>query len=281
MTPPYAADTRAKGWRFELDYEKIEQSDTWSIAAEVPMAQPALLMMWFAAWKQEPCGSLPSDENAIRAKCRIPPKQWAILRPVLMRGWQLADDGRFYHPTITARVLEMLDYRKKTAERVATFKAKQREQHGGNALPTEGVPVKNDTGTGTGTIEKKEKEKRPRRARATPLPEPFVLSVRVETWAATKGYRPEDVAAQTEVFLSYVKRKGATYVDWDEAVMTAIREDWAKQRQQPAGETAYQRSMRERVAEIHPALARPAPGQTQPNPMEVLDGLITPLRIAR
>lgn len=151
MNVPYAADTRAKGWRFELDYEKIDQSDTWSIAAEVPMAQPALLMMWLVAWKQEPCGSLPGDENVIRAKCRVPAKSWPALRDVLMRGWQPADDGRLYHPTITARVLEMLDYRKKTAERVAKFKLAQREQQAGNALP----PIKNDTGTGTGTVEEK------------------------------------------------------------------------------------------------------------------------------
>lgn len=155
MTPPYAADTRAKGWRFELDYEKIDQSDTWGVAAEVPMARPALLMMWLVAWKQEPCGSLPDDENVIRAKCGIPAKTWPALRDVLMRGWQVADDGRLYHDTVTKRVLEMLDYRRKSAERVAKFKAAQREQQSGNALPTGEQSTKNDTGTGTGTLEKK------------------------------------------------------------------------------------------------------------------------------
>ena len=52
----------------------------------------------------------------------------------------------------TERVLEMLEYRRKTAERVANFKAKQREQRGGNTLPTGEQQGKNDTGTGTGTI---------------------------------------------------------------------------------------------------------------------------------
>ena len=102
---PYPADTRAKGWRFELEYERIEQSDTWAIAEEVQMAQHALLFMWLAAWRQVPCGSLPADETMIRAKCRIPPKLWAGLRDVLMRGWWLADDGRLYHDTIAERVL--------------------------------------------------------------------------------------------------------------------------------------------------------------------------------
>jgi hypothetical protein len=148
---PYPADTRAKGWRFELEYERIEQSDTWAIAEEVPMAQHALLFMWLAAWKQEPCGSFPNDEAVIRSKCRVPPKLWPALRSVLLRGWWLADDGRLYHPTITARVMEMLEYRRKTAERVAKHKAAKRDERAGNALPTQTPGVKNDTGTGTGT----------------------------------------------------------------------------------------------------------------------------------
>ncbi len=48
--PPYAADTRAKGWRFELDYEQIEQSSTWALAG--PEARPWLLMLWLSAWRQ-------------------------------------------------------------------------------------------------------------------------------------------------------------------------------------------------------------------------------------
>ena len=115
------------------------------------MAQHALLFMWLAAWKQEPCGSFPNDEAVIRSKCRVPPKLWPTLRAVLMRGWWLADDGRLYHPTITARVMEMLEYRMKTAERVAKHKEAKRAERAGNVLPTEQQKVKNDTGTGTGT----------------------------------------------------------------------------------------------------------------------------------
>lgn len=114
---PYPAETRAKGWRFELDYERIEQSDTWDMAAEVPMAGAALLMMWYQAWKQVPCGSFPSDEDVIRAKCRVPVARWDDLRPILMRGWWLGDDGRLYHDTLVERVREMLAYREKEAGR--------------------------------------------------------------------------------------------------------------------------------------------------------------------
>lgn len=152
---PYPADTRAKGWRFEIDYEKVEQSDTWSLAAEVPMAQHSLLMMWVMAWTQVPCGSMPSDPAIIRAKCKVPPKMWTALQPVLLRGWWLAEDGRLYHDTIVSRVLEMLEYRAANAKRVADSKARKRESRGGNALPTGDSPGNNDTGTGTNSSEAK------------------------------------------------------------------------------------------------------------------------------
>lgn len=148
---PYPSDVRAKGWRFEIDYEKVEQSDTWDLASEVPMAQPALLMMWMMAWTQVPCGSMPSDENLIRVKCRIPVKSWPALQPVLMRGWWPAEDGRLYHDTIVLRVLEMLEYRRKNAKRVATHAAKTKQSRAANALAQGDERGSNDTGTGTGT----------------------------------------------------------------------------------------------------------------------------------
>lgn len=169
---PYPATTKAKGWRFELDYEAIQQSDTWALADEVPMAQPALLMMWLTAWAQIPCGSFPNDEAVIRAKCKIPAKDWPKLREVLMRGWWLADDGRMYHPTITQRVLDMLgrkeaerkrksDYRARMeAERkLADANAQAQMSHGTDVDMSHGTTTGHDgdgrgkdaTGTGTGT----------------------------------------------------------------------------------------------------------------------------------
>jgi hypothetical protein len=206
---PYPADTRAKGWRFELEYERIEQSDTWAIAEEVQMAQHALLFMWLAAWKQEPCGSFPNDEAVIRTKCRVPPKLWPTLRAVLLRGWWLADDGRLYHPTITARVLEMLEYRRKTAERVAKHKEAKRSERAGNALPTEQQQVKNDTGTGTGTIEE------PKNTHTTLAPE-WVLPKAWGEWAIAEypHWTPETVRSIAQQFADHQWSKAATSADW-------------------------------------------------------------------
>jgi hypothetical protein len=167
---PYPADTRAKGWRFELDHERIEQSDTWALAPSD--VKPWLLMLWLTAWRQEPCGSLPDDDELIAAKLSMPLKTFAKVRAKLMRGWWQGEDGRLYHDTVTKRVLEMLtareaerrrkaEYRqRKDAERVAASGGPpdlSRGTDGGHQQDdTRNDTGRDDTGTGTGTSTGKE-----------------------------------------------------------------------------------------------------------------------------
>lgn len=146
---PYPADTRAKGWRFEIDYEKVEQSDTWALAP--PDARPWLLMLWLTAWRQTPCGSLPPEDALIAARIGMPMKAYQKHREVLRRGWWLAEDGRLYHDTIIGRVLEMLESRRKNSQRVANHTAKKKQSPIANALATGDKHSTNDTGTSTGT----------------------------------------------------------------------------------------------------------------------------------
>lgn len=95
-------------------------------------------------------------------------------------------------------------------------------------------------GAGSDGREGKGRERKrntPRKARATSIPENFGISERVTTWA--EGKKLTNLEPQFDAFVSYVKRKGATYVDWDEALMTAIRDDWAKVRGKPGGDDPY------------------------------------------
>lgn len=173
---PYPADTRAKGWRFELAYEQIEQSDTWGLAGALalegkPLARPLLLAMWYAAWKQTPCGSLPANERLLSAAIGVPASVVSEYREVLLRGWCQADDGRLYHPTLIERVLEMMAKRRSESDRKAIARRGKKPQasppddgenpdlsHGtptghpqeSNGTPT-GVPRESDTRTGTRT----------------------------------------------------------------------------------------------------------------------------------
>lgn len=117
MGAPYPADTRAKGWRFELDYEQIEQSSTWALAG--PDVRPWLLMMWLTAWRQVPCGSLPKDTDVIAAQIGMTPKLWVRYQAVMLRGWFDGDDGRLYHPTLIKRVEEMMSRRRSDSDRKA------------------------------------------------------------------------------------------------------------------------------------------------------------------
>lgn len=120
---PYPADTKAKGWRFELDLEQVRQSDTWALANAA--TRPWLLMLWATAWEQVPCGSLPADDALIAARMGMDLKAFTKVRTVMLRGWWVADDGRLYQDTIVTRVLAMLDKRTKDAVRTANSRAKR------------------------------------------------------------------------------------------------------------------------------------------------------------
>jgi len=141
---PYPADTKAKGWRFEIDMEKVEASDTW-LRAKSGAVRGALLLLWAKSWQQVPCGSLPNDDELVALLIDMPAATFAKHRAVLMRGWSLASDGRLYHETITNRVLAMLDKRATDAERAARNRAKRAESIGS---PPEVTPVSRVTNAG-------------------------------------------------------------------------------------------------------------------------------------
>lgn len=148
---PYPIDTRAKGWRLELDYERIRQSDTWALT---PAAyRPWLLMLWMVAWEQTPCGSLPDDDELIAARLEMPPEMFEAAKRYLLRGWWKAEDGRLYHPVLTEHVLEMLSVKDKARARKDAWKTRQNAGKGdeNNAERVPDAPERGGDDTGTGT----------------------------------------------------------------------------------------------------------------------------------
>jgi uncharacterized protein YdaU (DUF1376 family) len=99
-------------------------------------------------------------------------------------------------------------------------------------------------------------EKKEQRARAarpppkTPLPDGFGISERVRAWADERGH--DRLPEHFEAFVSKAKAKGYVYADWDEALMGAIRDDWAELRSAKAGpsrrETTEEHNRREAEA---------------------------------
>lgn len=154
MDIPYPADTRAKGWRFELDHERIQQSDTWALAAA--HQRPWLLMLWVVAWQQTPCGSLPASDELIAARIGMPADDFQRHRAILLRGWESADDGRLYHPVIVEKVLEMLAKKTRETQRKAEYRAKMKAStvpqlsRGTDMGRTRDSGGSDDTGTSTG-----------------------------------------------------------------------------------------------------------------------------------
>jgi hypothetical protein len=61
---------------------------------------------------------------------------------------------------------------------------------------------------------------------ATPMSDDFGISDRVKAWAEKKGFG--DLDEHFEAFRRKCRAKGYEYIDWDDALMEAIREDWAK-----------------------------------------------------
>ncbi len=85
---------------------------------------------------------------------------------------------------------------------------------------------------------KRAERKRSTRPQKTGLPDGFSISERVIDWAASKGFG--NLEAHFEGFIGKAKAKGYTYADWDEALMTAVRDDWAGIRKNGFGGTQQQ-----------------------------------------
>lgn len=75
-----------------------------------------------------------------------------------------------------------------------------------------------------------------RRAQKTSMPDDFGLSDRVKAWAAAKGF--DGLDEHLEAFRRKATAHGYTYVNWDDAFMEAVREDWAKLRVRRTGMAA-------------------------------------------
>ncbi len=103
-----------------------------------------------------------------------------------------------------------------------------------------------------------------RASRRTRIPEDFWPDENGLAAATAKGC---SVAVELGKFRDYHTAQGSTMADWQAAWRTWVGR--IKQTAQ-AGETAYQRSMRERMEKFAPSVAAKAPGGPKPS-MEVFD----------
>jgi hypothetical protein len=98
-----------------------------------------------------------------------------------------------------------------------------------------------------------------RRKSATDLPDGFGISLRVRKWANLNNFN--QLEAHFEYFMLKVEANGYQYCNWDSALMTAIRDDWAKLRVKKNGsqkltDYAKERGIEARIGETMEAFER-------------------------
>ena len=232
---PYPSTLRAKGFTLSIDWELIEQSDTWVIC---PVnLRPWLLMIWTRSWVSAPAGSYTADDEAIAARIGMPLREFQVNRDYLMRGWYRANDGRLYHPFVSKLVLDMAGKREKDRKRVSEWRALKNQQVSGNVTRNEQERAREydtGTGTGTGTGTREEKKIAPRKRVAAAAKPPEGLSdliadgVTPEHAADWLKVRKSKKAAWTATAWEGVKREALKAgLSAGEAVETAAVNSWA------------------------------------------------------
>lgn len=257
--PMVPAEVDLRGFEFmPLDTTRLLDSDLFALSTGDEFK--AAVALWCKSWHQVPAGSLPADPRVL-AHLSGAGARWAKVRAIALRGWVECSDGRLYHPLIAEKAVDAWESRlKHEARREAERKrlAEWRDRRRRNAAETRTeTPSETRTETVAETrtklVGEGEGERYPpiappcgetssvspaaaappkrsrRKSPETPLPDGFGLSDRVRSWAAEKGYR--DLELHLERFIGSAKAKAYRYADWDQALMNAIRDDWARLRQ--------------------------------------------------
>ena len=104
LVPP-EVDLRGFDW-FPLFRRRLFASRFHRLAS--PAEWRAGVILWIKSWDEVPAGSLPNDDRELAALAEVPRdlREWKKIRKWAMHGWELADDGRLYHPTVAEMTLE-------------------------------------------------------------------------------------------------------------------------------------------------------------------------------
>lgn len=138
LTP---VDCDLRGYDFMPFYgvRYFRSSSYMQAAARNPRAGLAAMKLWWEAWSQVPCGSLPDDdiELGMLADFGTDKRGWAKAKEIALRGFVKCSDGRLYHKELCEIALDKFDLRLKSGEkreadreRLKAWRAKQK--NGGN-----------------------------------------------------------------------------------------------------------------------------------------------------
>ena len=165
------------------------------------------------------------QDDEIAFALRITDEELADTKVLFMRKnfindtWEIMqwDKRQFVSDSSAARVAKHRAAKKQGGEQTSNVTVTPQ-----NRADTEQIQNRTDTETTPPQAAKPSATKKSK----TALPNGFALSDRVIAWADEKGHG--NLQAHLENFISAAKRNGYVYADWDEALMEAIRKDWAK-----------------------------------------------------
>lgn len=153
---------------FMLNVERLLASELWALTRNSPEAFRGAAGLWCRAWKQVPAGSLPDDDQILAAFADMPLARFKKMRALVMRGFVLCSDGRFYHKVLCEDVMRAAERKAEYAaereadrERLRNWReAKRRERARRNGVET-GVETCVETEGETGVETAKETEVKP------------------------------------------------------------------------------------------------------------------------
>jgi hypothetical protein len=266
LTPP-AADLSGFEW-MELNIHRLFRSEMWAKATGDEFR--AALKLWGESFWEKPAGSLPDDDVLLArlADYGRDVKGFESVKAMVMRGWIKCSDGRLYHPVVAETVLkawaERLKYKEKQQaerDRKAAYRESLKDkskacpsnvprdtsgtQAGHDADFRSKTETETETETETGNnifiysgADEKASDPKPTERKQPPsakkqkttLPPDFDISPQVQAWADQNGHT--QLAERLENFKLAAERNGYQYADWDAAFKTAVRDDWAKLKDQ-------------------------------------------------
>ena len=110
IVPPVPPECNLRGlpW-MPVEVDRLMNSDLWALST--PEEFKVAFRMWMKAWAQVPAASLPDDDTILAELSGKPVRVWKKLRPMALRGFRKATDGRLYHPVIAEKAAEAWRHR--------------------------------------------------------------------------------------------------------------------------------------------------------------------------
>lgn len=154
---------------FMLNTERLLASELWALTRTQQDAFRPAQALWCRAWKQVPAASLPDDDIVLAAFAELATARFRKLRGIIMRGFVLCSDGRFYHRVLAAEALRAWERKKAYETRREADRKRLEEWRKKHPRSREETPeetqdetrfVAEDTGQGQGQVRDSEERKK-------------------------------------------------------------------------------------------------------------------------